>query len=160
MSWETRDVRGAQPKPRYWHTAELLEGKLFVIGGFDGSKSLNDVRVRVRDGGVATPTPHPHPHPHPHPGQVSVLDMETLLWSSPKCSGEPMLALAQHTAVTVGPTLAPTLTLTLTPTLTLTLTLTSTLSLSLGPSLNLALTLTLTLSLTLAQPQTLALISP
>eukprot|EP00964_Phaeocystis_antarctica_P130629 scaffold94515_cov27-Phaeocystis_antarctica.AAC.1 len=28
MSWETRDVRGAQPKPRYWHTAELLEGKL------------------------------------------------------------------------------------------------------------------------------------
>ena len=39
MSWETRDVRGAQPRPRYWHTAELLEGKLFVIlGGFDGSK--------------------------------------------------------------------------------------------------------------------------
>ena len=75
MCWETRDVRGKQPKPRYWHTAELLEGKLFVIGGFDGTKSLND---------------------------VSVLDMETLLWSSPKCSGEPMLPLAQHTAVTVG----------------------------------------------------------
>ena len=75
MCWETRDVRGQQPRPRYWHTAELIEGKLFIIGGFDGKRSLKD---------------------------VGVLDVETLLWSTPKILGEPMLPLAQHSATIVG----------------------------------------------------------
>lgn len=75
MCWETRDVRGTQPRARYWHTAELIEGKLFIIGGFDGTKSLKDVHV---------------------------LDVETQMWSTPKCTGDPMPGLAQHTATIVG----------------------------------------------------------
>ena len=38
MSWGTKDTRGKPPSARYWHTAALLEGKLIIVGGFDGKK--------------------------------------------------------------------------------------------------------------------------
>ena len=39
MSWGTKDTRGKPPSARYWHTAALLEGKLIIVGGFDGRKA-------------------------------------------------------------------------------------------------------------------------
>ena len=39
MSWGTKDTRGKPPSARYWHTAALLEGKLIIVGGFDGKKA-------------------------------------------------------------------------------------------------------------------------
>ena len=57
MAWETRDVRGRRPKARSMHTAAMHEGKLFIVGGFDGTVSLGDVHI---------------------------LDTDSLLWSQPK----------------------------------------------------------------------------
>jgi N-acetylneuraminic acid mutarotase len=39
MCWEKRDARGKQPRARYWHSAALLDGKLFVFGGYSGSQA-------------------------------------------------------------------------------------------------------------------------
>ena len=75
MSWDTKDVRGKPPKARYMHTAALSEGKLFIYGGSDASKSLSD---------------------------VNVLDVGTMLWSQPKCSGSIPPGLQAHTSTLVG----------------------------------------------------------
>lgn len=40
MAWEARDVRGKKPRARFMHTTELCDGKLFVFGGSDGSRTL------------------------------------------------------------------------------------------------------------------------
>ena len=45
MAWETKDVRGKRPRSRFMHSAELCEGKLFIFGGSDGTKSLSDIGV-------------------------------------------------------------------------------------------------------------------
>ena len=60
MAWETRDVRGKKPRSRSMHSAELAEGKLFIYGGSDGTKTLSD---------------------------INVLDVGTMLWSQPACTG-------------------------------------------------------------------------
>ena len=60
MCWDTKDVRGKKPRSRFMHSAELCEGKLFIYGGSDGTRSLSD---------------------------VSILDIGTNLWSSPICTG-------------------------------------------------------------------------
>jgi len=75
MAWETRDVRGTKPKARFMHSAELSEGRLYVFGGSDGTKSLSD---------------------------VSVLDVGTMLWSQPKCGGSPPPGLQAHSCTLVG----------------------------------------------------------
>mmetsp|Transcript_8258 Transcript_8258/g.24791 ORF Transcript_8258/g.24791 Transcript_8258/m.24791 type:complete len:327 (-) Transcript_8258:618-1598(-) len=75
MTWESRDVRGKHPRPRYWHTASLVAGKLFIAGGHSGSRSLNDMHV---------------------------LDTDTLTWSEPSMMGSPMPPLSSHTATVVG----------------------------------------------------------
>jgi len=75
MAWETRDIRGRQPRARTMHTAALYAGKLFIVGGFDGQKSLGDVHV---------------------------LDTETMLWSQPKVSGKVPPCLQAHSCALVG----------------------------------------------------------
>jgi N-acetylneuraminic acid mutarotase len=75
MTWETRDARGKQPRPRYWHTASLVNGKIFIAGGHSGSHSLSDVHV---------------------------LDTQALTWSQPELMGFPLPSLASHTATIVG----------------------------------------------------------
>jgi len=75
MTWETRDARGKQPRPRYWHTSSLVNGKLFIAGGHSGSKSLADVHV---------------------------LDTESMLWSEPQLLGSPLPPIASHSATLVG----------------------------------------------------------
>jgi len=75
MAWESKDVRGKKPRARYMHSAELAEGKVFVYGGSDGTKSLND---------------------------VNVLDVATMLWSSPLCSGSVPPGLQAHSCTLVG----------------------------------------------------------
>jgi len=75
MAWESKDVRGKRPRSRYMHSAELIDGKLFVYGGSDGLKSLND---------------------------VSVLDINTMLWSQPAATGSVPPGLQSHTCTAVG----------------------------------------------------------
>ena len=57
------------------HSAELCEGKLFIYGGSDGTRSLSD---------------------------VSILDIGTNLWSSPICTGSVPPGLQAHTCTIVG----------------------------------------------------------
>ena len=75
MAWELRDVRGKQPRPRSMHTAALVAGKLFIVGGFDGVQSLGDLHV---------------------------LDTETMLWSQPRCDGKVPPSLQAHACALVG----------------------------------------------------------
>jgi len=75
MAWDSKDVRGQNPRARYMHTAALTEGKLFVFGGSDGKKTLSD---------------------------ISMLDISTMLWSQPKCLGDPPMGLQTHTCTSVG----------------------------------------------------------
>ena len=75
MCWDTKDVRGKKPRARFMHSAELCEGKLFIYGGSDGTKSLSD---------------------------VSILDIGTNLWSSPICTGSVPPGLQAHTCTIVG----------------------------------------------------------
>lgn len=75
MAWELRDIRGRQPRPRNMHSAALMAGKLFIVGGFDGVQSLGDVHV---------------------------LDTETMLWSQPRCDGKVPPSLQAHACALVG----------------------------------------------------------
>lgn len=75
MAWETKDVRGKRPRSRFMHSAELCEGKLFIFGGSDGTKSLSD---------------------------IGVLDVGTMLWSAPATSGSIPKGLQAHTCTLVG----------------------------------------------------------
>ena len=75
MCWDTKDVRGKKPRSRFMHSAELCEGKLFIYGGSDGTRSLSD---------------------------VSILDIGTNLWSSPICTGSVPPGLQAHTCTIVG----------------------------------------------------------
>jgi len=75
MAWETRDVRGRKPRARCMHTAQLSAAKLFIIGGFDGTKSLGDTHI---------------------------LDTETMLWSQPKAEGSIPPCLQAHSCTLVG----------------------------------------------------------
>jgi hypothetical protein len=75
MAWETRDVRGKKPRSRFMHSAELSEGRLFIYGGSDSNKTLND---------------------------VNVLDVGTMLWSQPQCSGTIPPGLQAHSCTLVG----------------------------------------------------------
>jgi len=75
MAWDTRDIRGRHPRARNMHTAAFISSKLFVVGGFDGAESLDDTHV---------------------------LDMETMLWSQPKCEGTVLPHLQAHASWVVG----------------------------------------------------------
>jgi len=75
MTWEACDARGKQPRPRYWHTATLLDAKLFIFGGYSGTKSLSDVHI---------------------------LDTEAMLWSQPAIFGDIPPALSNHSCTLVG----------------------------------------------------------
>lgn len=75
MVWENCDARGKQPSARYWHTATLAEGKLFVICGYNGKRSLDDMHV---------------------------LDTEAMIWSQPATSGSRPGPLANHTCTLVA----------------------------------------------------------
>jgi len=75
MAWESKDVRGKKPRSRFMHSAELSDGKLFVYGGSDGTKSLSD---------------------------VNVLDVTTMLWSQPQVSGSIPPGLQAHSCTLVG----------------------------------------------------------
>jgi len=57
------------------HTTELCDGKLFVFGGSDGSRTLTD---------------------------VNVFDSGTMLWSQPKCGGSIPPGLQAHSCSLVG----------------------------------------------------------
>lgn len=45
MTWSQPQTTGHGPGPRRAHTATLVGSKIYVIGGGDGRKALNDVFV-------------------------------------------------------------------------------------------------------------------
>ncbi|KAF8488741.1 galactose oxidase [Gautieria morchelliformis] len=45
MRWEPVDVRGPKPRPRGYHTANLIGDSVVIIGGSDGSECFEDVWV-------------------------------------------------------------------------------------------------------------------
>ena len=75
MAWDARDVRGKKPRARFMHSAELCDGKLFITGGSDGNRTLDD---------------------------TSLLDVDTMLWSQPRVSGSVPPGLQAHTCTLVG----------------------------------------------------------
>lgn len=44
-TWANVPAQGAPPSPRYSHTATLVNGNVFVFGGFDGRQALNDLYI-------------------------------------------------------------------------------------------------------------------
>lgn len=59
MAWIERDVRGQKPRARCMHTAALSDGKLFIIGGFDGMQVRSAIFLRARLG-TAPSVVHAH----------------------------------------------------------------------------------------------------
>lgn len=45
MVWEEVEVKGTKPRPRGYHTANLVGGSVVVIGGSDGSECFEDIWV-------------------------------------------------------------------------------------------------------------------
>ena len=45
LEWRRMDCRGKIPIGRGYHTANLVDGKLIVIGGSDGHMSFNDIHI-------------------------------------------------------------------------------------------------------------------
>lgn len=45
MGWEAVEVKGTKPRPRGYHTANLVGDSVVVIGGSDGSECFEDVWV-------------------------------------------------------------------------------------------------------------------
>ena len=45
LLWETVETGGNQPPPRANHSSAVLGNKIFIFGGWDGSKRLNDLHL-------------------------------------------------------------------------------------------------------------------
>ena len=45
LQWSTIQASGATPSPRFNHIAEVIDDKLYVIGGTDGKRLFNDVHI-------------------------------------------------------------------------------------------------------------------
>ncbi|NWI63788.1 RABEK protein, partial [Todus mexicanus] len=78
-TWESPEVRGAQPPPRTFHSSSAAIGhRLFVFGGGDrGAEPVKDQRLHV-------------------------FDTATLTWSQPHTHGEPPAPRHGHIVVAVG----------------------------------------------------------
>ncbi|NWU93630.1 RABEK protein, partial [Upupa epops] len=78
-TWETPEVRGAQPLPRTFHTSSAAIGdRLYVFGG--GDKGAEPVKDQ----------------------QLHVFDTGTLTWSQPDTRGDPPSPRHGHAVVAVG----------------------------------------------------------
>ena len=81
-TWTSPRLAGAAPGPRYRHSACSVPGphtrQLLIWGGYSSAGNEQPF------------------------ADVHVLDVETQMWSTPKCTGDPMPGLAQHTATIVG----------------------------------------------------------
>lgn len=44
MTWETLDAKGSKPINRAYLQAAVVDGALFVFGGYDGTKCVTDFR--------------------------------------------------------------------------------------------------------------------
>eukprot|EP01113_Clastostelium_recurvatum_P011150 TRINITY_DN15627_c0_g1_i1.p1 TRINITY_DN15627_c0_g1~~TRINITY_DN15627_c0_g1_i1.p1 ORF type:complete len:606 (+),score=137.56 TRINITY_DN15627_c0_g1_i1:174-1991(+) len=122
--WTRPPASGLFPSPRGAHSSTLIESKMFVFGGFDGSKLLNDLYVyssdsmrwskavvtgsvpSARGGHTATPvgpllvlfgggSPHSLTDVH-------VLDTERMEWSAPVVSGDVPAPRTRHSAAVCG----------------------------------------------------------
>lgn len=75
MAWDKLVTTGEDPGPRDSHTAVLVEQKMIIFGGTNGSKKVNDVHV---------------------------LDLNSRVWSRPDCKGIPPSPRESHTATLFG----------------------------------------------------------
>lgn len=45
LEWRKVECKGKKPIGRGYHSANLVDGKLIVIGGSDGHMSFNDIHI-------------------------------------------------------------------------------------------------------------------
>ena len=75
MSWSTLATTGQGPGHRDSHSAVLVGLQMFVFGGTNGSRKVNDLHV---------------------------LDLVTKEWTRPDCKGMPPCPRESHTATLIG----------------------------------------------------------
>lgn len=127
--WQALDSSEDIPGPRAAHSCDLIDNKLYVFGGWNGKKALNDLHIldiasmawsEVMVVGVPPATRNNHTlsqvgtklYIHGgHDGSKWLADMHILTlvsalnraeWSQPMLSGEPPSARACHTTTRLG----------------------------------------------------------
>ena len=123
LTWMQPDRHGLAPSPRNGHTADMIEGKLYIFGGGDKAELLNELFVfdthehqwsQPPCTGIAPPPRSRHTsgvvdHRLLIWGgiggglDVHVLDTQTLAWSTPSAHGEVPESRFGHTSSTISP---------------------------------------------------------
>ena len=123
LTWMQPDRHGLAPSPRNGHTADMIEGKLYIFGGGDKAELLNELFVfdthehqwsQPPCTGIAPPPRSRHTsgvvdHRLLIWGgiggglDVHVLDTRTLAWSTPTSHGEVPESRFGHTSSTISP---------------------------------------------------------
>ena len=123
LTWMQPDRHGLAPSPRNGHTADMIEGKLYIFGGGDKAELLNELFVfdshehqwsQPPCTGIAPPPRSRHTsgvvdHRLLIWGgiggglDVHVLDTRTLAWSTPTAHGDVPESRFGHTSSTISP---------------------------------------------------------
>ena len=108
LTWMQPDRHGLAPSPRNGHTADMIEGKLYIFGGGDKAELLNELFVFDTHDHQWSQPPCTGIAPPPRSRHTSgvvdqrlliwggigggldvhVLDTQTLAWSTPSCSSK------------------------------------------------------------------------
>lgn len=81
LEWKECVTSGIQPRPRYRHTAELLMGKMVILGGSDNSEDVADGSRYLR---------------------IHELTLETMEWSHPELRGGDPFPRSGHASAVIG----------------------------------------------------------
>merc|ERR1719487_1104381 len=82
MEWREVHASGIRPKPRYRHTAEVVGGKMYILGGSDNGEDVADTAGTSLG--------------------VHVLDLQTLEWSHPNITGGSPFPRSGHASAVIG----------------------------------------------------------
>jgi hypothetical protein len=81
LEWRECVASGIQPKPRYRHTAEVMLGKMVILGGSDNSEDIADGSSNLR---------------------IHELSLETMEWSHPELRGGDPFPRSGHGSAVIG----------------------------------------------------------
>ena len=81
LEWKECITSGIQPKPRYRHTADVVMGKMIVMGGSDNSEDIADGSYNLR---------------------IHELKLDTMEWSHPELRGGDPFPRSGHGSAVVG----------------------------------------------------------
>ena len=123
LTWMQPDRHGLAPSPRNGHTADMIEGKLYIFGGGDKAELLNELFVFDTHDHQWSQPPCTGIAPPPRSRHTSgvvdqrlliwggigggldvhVLDTQTLAWSTPTAHGDVPESRFGHTSSTISP---------------------------------------------------------